>query len=289
MSFFHCCCSLCHRPPSLPVLNRLTFLFGAARRGLAPQISRWRIYQGMTNELSFQMPDYLTFIPQELGGEQGGGGGVLMKLSGASLIFTSPLWGETPGCNASTPTWTQIKKEVIKIGRRWGEVIEILTFPRNRQRPGASVSIWGREADEYHTLKPGEENCPFSGLWFKIITWVGLHRALNVEFLLFSFLVLSGSRLSFTDLIARFFSAASLFRTQRAGLLVIFGPRHKKSVIKVCIHMHRLLVMLMQPTYWTCRTRRNLDSDGPFAGSNPFYRSQPTIWDSKIKITLFAW
>lgn len=114
----------------------------------------------------------------------GEGRGVLMELSGASLVFTGPLWRETPGCNASTPTWTRIKKEVIKIGHCWGEVIEILTFPRNGQGPGTSVSIWGREADEYHTLKPGEQNCPFSGLWFKIITWVGLRRPLNVAFLL---------------------------------------------------------------------------------------------------------
>lgn len=110
-----------------------------------------------------------------------------MELSGASLVFASPLWRETPGCNASMLTWTRIKKEVIKIGHRCGEVIEILTFPRNRQRPGTSVSIWDREADEYHTLKPGEENCPFSGLWFEIITWVGLYQPLKVAFLFFFF------------------------------------------------------------------------------------------------------
>lgn len=101
----------------------------------------------------------------------------LMELSGASLVFADPLWGETPGCNASTRTWTRIKEEVIKIGCCWGEVIEILTFPRNRQRPGTSASIWGREADEYHTLKPGGGNCPFSGLWFEIITWSGTASA----------------------------------------------------------------------------------------------------------------
>lgn len=144
-----------------------------------------------------------------------GRGGVLMELSGASLVFASPLWRETPGCNASMLTWTRIKKEVIKIGHRCGEVIEILTFPRNRQRPGTSVSIWDREADEYHTLKPGEENCPFSGLWFEIITWVGLYQPLNVAFLLFSsassFLVLLGNRLSFTPIIVCFFSAVCLF------------------------------------------------------------------------------
>lgn len=99
--------------------------------------------------------------------------------------------GKTAECNTSTLTWTRIKKEVIKIGRHSGEVIEILTFPRNRQKPGTSVSIWGNEADEYHILKPGEENCPFIGLWFEIITWVRRRRPLDVAFLFFFFLFLS--------------------------------------------------------------------------------------------------
>lgn len=173
-----------------------------------------------------------------------------MELSGASLALASPLWGETPGCNASTLTRTRIKKEVIKIGRRWGEVIEILTFPRNRQRPGTSVSIWGGEADEYHTLKPGEENCPFSGLWFKIITWVGLRCSLNVAFLLFSsassFLVLSGSRLSFTALIVRFFSLLFPCFTQRQAaaylhstpLIVPLKSASTRRLLLKLMHQH---------------------------------------------------
>lgn len=124
-----------------------------------------------------------------------------------------PVVRETPWCNTLTRTWTRIKKQVIKIGRHWGEVIEILWFPRNRQRPGTSVSIWGREADEYHTLRPGEENCPFSGRWFEVITRVGHHRPPNVALLVrsaSSFLVLSGSRLSFTALIVCFPSTVVL-------------------------------------------------------------------------------
>lgn len=147
------------RPPSFLCFESVNLCVAAAWWGPAPQISHWRIYQGMTNELSFHTPDYLTFICREGGPDE---------TIGHQRGTRRPV--------ARTNAWTRtgIKRELIKIGCHWGEVIENLTLRWNARRAGTSDVIRGTGADGYRTLKAEWESgrsvaCDWTSLrrrWF---------------------------------------------------------------------------------------------------------------------------